>query len=65
MSADSIWNLAERLSEDESLHRDYLVSKLGYDIDIPDEVQTSLDILLDKQIITESETVPGDYSTWP
>ena len=38
MSADSIWKLAERMAEDEVLHKDYLVSKLGYDIDIPEEV---------------------------
>ena len=65
MSADSIWKLAERMAEDEVLHKDYLVSKLGYDIDIPEEVQTSLDILLAKHIITELETEPALYSTWP
>ena len=51
MSADSILDLAQRLSEDEKLHRNYLIRKLGYDPSIPTEVQKSIKILTGKEII--------------
>lgn len=63
MSAESILDLARRLEQDEDLHQDYLVRKLGYDPSIPAEVEKSLEILSGASIITQ---ISGDtYSTWP
>ena len=63
LSADSILDLARRLSEDEDFHLDYLVRKLGYYPSIPDEVQKSIDILTLKEIIIKTSN--DSLSTWP
>ena len=38
LTAKSIWDLSQRLKEDDDLHNDYLTRKLGFDPRIPSEV---------------------------
>jgi len=63
MTAEEIFALVERLLEDEDLHQDYLIRKMGLDPSIPSEVITARDILLRKKIILETED--GGYTLWP
>lgn len=63
MTAEEIFALVERLLEDEDLHQDYLIRKMGLDPSIPSEVITARDILLRKEIILETED--GGYTLWP
>ena len=63
-----------RLHEDVELHEDFLVRKMGFDPELPDEVDKAYRIMLWKQIITEkpSSSTPNEiganpdkYSYWP
>lgn len=68
LTAQSIYELAKRLAEDEHLHKDYLIRKLGMDPTSPDEVETATQILCKKGIIvtnTEAWTGQKSISTWP
>ena len=70
MTSESIWELAERLADNEDLHQDYLVRKMGFDPSEPTEVQTALSIMTGKGIITlidegENQTEFENYSLWP
>ena len=38
MTAKSIWDLAKLFQADEALHQDFMIRKLGYDPNIPEEV---------------------------
>ena len=63
LTAASILDLAKKLSEDEDLHQDYLVRKLGYDPSIPAEVERSFEILSGMEIVIETDV--DTYSMWP
>ena len=68
ITAESVWDLAKRLSADENLHKDYLIRKLGMDPSIPEEVEKATEILLRKHIVVEVlDTKSGkeSISTWP
>ena len=69
MTPDSIIDLAERLAQDEDLHQDYLVRKLGYDPDIQSEFDKAAQILIGKGIIlpvtTSDSSDEQTYTTWP
>ena len=69
MTPDSIIDLAERLSQDEDMHQDYLVRKLGLDPDIQSEFDQAVAILKGKKIIlpvsTSNSSDEQAYTTWP
>ena len=68
ITAESVWDLAKRLSADENLHKDYLIRKLGMDPSIPEEVEKATEILLRKHIVVEvldKKSGKESISTWP
>ena len=46
MGAGEVWDLAMRMKEDEEMHIDYLVRKMGFYPEKPEEVSTAYKIML-------------------
>ena len=70
LTAKSIFELAERLADDDDLHQDFLVRKMGFDPSKSEEVTSALQILSGKEIITQisDDKENGsfkNYSMWP
>ena len=63
MSAEQIWDLAVRLDGNKQLHADYLIRKMGFDPQDPQEVIQATQILLEKEMIVK--TGDHNYSMWP
>lgn len=63
MTPDEIWALAYRLTQDHTLHKDYLIRKMGLDPEIKSEVEQAVGILLEKELIDVASG--GMYSMWP
>ena len=62
MTANEIWALARRLADDEDLHEDYMIRKMGLDPSDPSELATGYEILVKKGLVVENAE---GYSLWP
>lgn len=58
MTSGSIFELAQALEANEDLHKDYLIRKLGFLPEVPEEAQQARNIMFYKGIITHD-------SYWP